>query len=120
VSRAPVGARVAKNLLVRVAFVVLLVWLTWPIVELFDNWDKPVDTGNDTQYSFIVLGLCAGLAYLSSRRRHKFSPPKVVQVVAKSLRALVWIAPFVSFLHWAPDSPSPPLSLACPFAVLRI
>jgi len=109
---------VSRKLLVPVTLIVLLVWLSWPIVELFDTWDKPVDTGNDTQYSLIILGLCVGVAYLSLR--HKLSLIAVAHAVAKSLRPLLPIAPFVSFLSWAPDSPSPPLSSPASFAILRI
>ena len=42
---------------------VLLTCLVCPLVELFDNWDHTVQTGNDTEYALVVLALCVGVAY---------------------------------------------------------
>jgi hypothetical protein len=33
------------------------------LVELFDNWDHTIQTGNDTEYALVVLALCVGVAY---------------------------------------------------------
>ena len=46
---------------------VLLTCLVCPLVELFDNWDHTIQTGNDTEYALVVLALCAGVAYLFAR-----------------------------------------------------
>lgn len=45
----------------------LLTCLICPLVEMFDTWDHTVETGNDTEYAFVVLALCVGVAYLSAR-----------------------------------------------------
>jgi hypothetical protein len=103
--------------------VVLLVWLTWPVVELFDNWDQPVDTGNDSQYTFVVLGICAGAVYVFSQRRQELLLTVVAPVTrafGKMLRGYRFVAPFVSFLSWAPDDPSPPIALSSTLTILRI
>ena len=42
---------------------VLLTCLVCPLVELFDNWDHTIQTGNDTEYALVVLALCVGVAY---------------------------------------------------------
>lgn len=42
---------------------VLLICLLCPIVELFDQWDHTVQTGNDTEYTLVIVGLCVGVAY---------------------------------------------------------
>jgi hypothetical protein len=102
---------------------VLLVWLSWPIVECFDTWDKPVDTGNDSQYTFVVLGICAGAVYMFSKRRQELLLIAVAQVtrtIGKLLREYRFVAPFVSFLSWTPDAPSPPLTPASSVTILRI
>ena len=102
---------------------VLLVWLSWPIVEVFDTWDSPVDTGNDSQYTIVVLGLCAGAVYVFSQRRQELLLVAVAQVtrtLGKMLRGYLFVAPFVSFLCWTPDAPSPPVALCSSFAILRI
>jgi len=32
-------------------------------METFDYWDHTEQTGNDTEYAFVVLALCVGVAY---------------------------------------------------------
>ena len=34
---------------------------------MFDRWDHTVQTGQDAEYTFVVLGLCTGLAYAFAR-----------------------------------------------------
>ena len=101
----------------------LLAWLTWPIVEMFDTWDQPVDTGNDSQYTFVVLGICAGAVYVFSKRKQELFLLAVAQVTrsfGKMIRGYLFVAPFVSFLTWAPDDSSPPVAPAFSIAILRI
>src|SRR5690242_7205642 len=50
-----------------VATVILMTCLVCPLVELFDNWDHTMQTGNDTEYAFVVLALCVGVAYSLAR-----------------------------------------------------
>jgi len=109
----------AKKTLKLVVFAVLVVWLSWPIVELFDNWDKQAPSGDDTQYSIIVLGLCVGAAYVFLRRTRLFIT-EVARVVAAYLRLLLPFAPFVSLRRRAPHCLGPPRSPPCSFAILRI
>ena len=119
ISLAVVAAKILKLAL----YAVLLVWLTWPIVELFDTWDQPVDTGNDSQYTFVVLGICAGAVYVFSKRRQELLLVAVAQVTrsfGKTLRGYLFVEPFVSFLTWAPDDLSPPVASAFSIAILRI
>jgi hypothetical protein len=56
-----------------VAAVVLLICLACPILELFDHWDHTAQTGNDTEYTFVVVGLCIGVAYAFARFVLRFS-----------------------------------------------
>lgn len=64
-------AAVLTRILKLALVVILLVWVSWPVVEMFDTWDSPVDTGNDSQYTFVVLGICAGAVYVFSKRRRE-------------------------------------------------
>jgi hypothetical protein len=32
-------------------------------VELFDYWDHTMQTGNDTEYTLVVLALCIGIVF---------------------------------------------------------
>jgi hypothetical protein len=34
---------------------------------MFDNWDHTVQTGNDTEYSVVLLALCVGVLYSFAR-----------------------------------------------------
>lgn len=114
---------VAKKILKLALCLVVLVWMTWPVVELFDTWDSPVDTGNDSQYTFVVLGICAGAVYMFSKRRQELLFIAVAQVkrtIGKMLREYRFVAPFVSFLTWTPDAPSPPIMPSSYVAILRI
>jgi hypothetical protein len=50
-----------------VAILVLMICLICPVLEMFDQWDHTVQTGNDTEYTFVVLGLCVGVLYTFAR-----------------------------------------------------
>jgi len=45
------------------AMVVLAVCLFCNVAEIFDQWDHTLQTGDDTEYTFVVVALCAGVAY---------------------------------------------------------
>jgi hypothetical protein len=47
--------------------IVLVTCVVCPVLELFDHWDHTVRTGNDTEYNFVLLGLCVGVAYAFAR-----------------------------------------------------
>jgi hypothetical protein len=34
---------------------------------MFDQWDHTIQTGIDTEYTFVVLGLCVGVAFTFAR-----------------------------------------------------
>jgi hypothetical protein len=46
---------------------VLLICVVCPVLEMFDQWDHTVQTGNDTEYSFVILGLCVGASFAFAR-----------------------------------------------------
>ena len=50
-----------------VATAALLICLICPILEVFDYWDHTARTGNDTEYIFVILALCVGIAYAKAR-----------------------------------------------------
>ena len=50
-----------------VAKLVLLICLVCPTLEVFDYWDHTAQTGNDTEYTLVLVGLCVGVAYTSER-----------------------------------------------------
>ena len=46
---------------------VLLTCLVGPLVEMFDSWDHTIQTGNDTEYTLVILAVCVGVAYTFAR-----------------------------------------------------
>ena len=50
-----------------VVCLVLLICLACPILEVFDRWDHTLQTGNDTEYTLVVLALCIGVAHTFAR-----------------------------------------------------
>jgi hypothetical protein len=41
----------------------LAICLVCPIVDAFDYWDHAPQTGTDTEYTFVIIGLCVGALY---------------------------------------------------------
>jgi len=46
-----------------VAVLALITCVVCPVMERFDNWDHTDQTGNDSEYAFVILALCVGAAY---------------------------------------------------------
>jgi hypothetical protein len=46
---------------------VLAICFVCPIVEMFDQWDHTMQTGNDTEYALVTVALCVGASYAFAR-----------------------------------------------------
>jgi hypothetical protein len=46
-----------------IALCALAICLSCQVAETFDQWDHTAQTGSDTEYTFVVLALCVGVAY---------------------------------------------------------
>jgi hypothetical protein len=95
------------------ATLVLLICVSCPILEIFDRWDHTVETGSDTEYTFVVVGLCAGVACTFARLFVKFPPLRaVVEVVSNFCtgKSSVWCVSCFLF----------PIPLSPPGLALRI
>jgi hypothetical protein len=61
---------VRRHLLQFAAFLLLLICLCGHIAETFDFWDHTLQTGNDIEYSLVMVALVAGagfgLAYVAA------------------------------------------------------
>ncbi len=88
---------------------VLLTCLICPLLETFDTWDPPIQTGNDTEYALVIIALCVGVAYSFARFIFKSVP---VGFVTKSVFASGAQQPFLSaqfgFTLLLFDATSPP------------
>jgi len=51
---------------------VLFTCFVSPVVEMFDQWDRTIQTGNDIEYALVVLALCVGLMYTFARFVSRF------------------------------------------------
>ena|ERR1035437_3384525 len=52
---------------------VLAICFVCPLIEIFDQWDHTLQTGDDTEYALIVLALCVGVAYSIARLNPRIS-----------------------------------------------
>src|SRR5467141_5099874 len=93
----------------------LFICVVCPIVEMFDNWDHTIRTGNDTEYALVVLALCVGVAYSFARFIFKSALLRFVakSVFASCVQKSFFSAPssFTSLLFDAPSSPPLPLRI---------
>jgi hypothetical protein len=87
----------------------LLICLVCPLLETFDHWDHTIQTGNDTEYTLVVLALCVGVAYSFTRFVFKSA---LLGFVAKSVFASFAQKSFLStscgFTLRLSDATSPP------------
>ena len=90
----------------------LLTCLVCPMLEMFDQWDHTMQTGNDTEYSLVVLALCIGVAYSFARFVSKHSLHGFLAVVftADIQKFFLSTLCLLTSLHFDEISP-PPLAL---------
>ena len=79
---------------------------------MFDSWDHTVQTGNDTEYAFVLLALCVGVAYSFVRFivRHRLAGPITGNVFRPSANSFLSAARDFTSLAFNAISP-PPLEL---------
>jgi hypothetical protein len=79
------------------------------MVEIFDQWDSTIQTGNDTEYALVILALCLGAAYSFGRLGLRIIAPSSKDAASdKGLTIFSW-----GLLHHtlkASTSASPPLT----------
>ena len=61
-----------------IALCALLICLSGQVAEMFDQWDHTVQTGSDTEYTFVVVALCVGVSYSLRWFAPEISAPGVV------------------------------------------
>jgi hypothetical protein len=45
------------------AGVILAICIGAPILEMFDQWDRTLEDGNDTEINLVLVALCVGVAF---------------------------------------------------------
>jgi uncharacterized membrane protein required for colicin V production len=56
------------------ATLALAICFVCPLVEMFDQWDHTLQTGNDTEYFLVLLALCVGAAFVLAQLIVSLSP----------------------------------------------
>jgi hypothetical protein len=46
-----------------IATLLLAICFVCHVAEIFDQWDHTLQTGDDTEYTFVILALCVGVGY---------------------------------------------------------
>jgi hypothetical protein len=90
----------------------LTVCLVCPLVDLFDQWDHVLQTGNDTEYPLVILALCVGAAFVLARLIVTLAPNFSMFSIGYPLQSTSksWLSS-VRPAALALASASPPLSL---------
>ncbi len=92
---------------------ILVVCLVCPLVELFDRWDHTIQTGNDTEYTLVILALCMGVAYSFARFIFEFAQLRFLArtVFASCVKKSLFSVPCGFTLLLFDATSLPPLSL---------
>lgn len=92
--------------------IALAICLMCPIVDLFDQWDHALQTGNDSEYPLMILALCVGVALVLGRFILTLAPNILVSSVRYALQSAMNSLPCLSAPFALNTGPaSPPLHL---------
>jgi len=92
--------------------IALAICLLCPLIDMFDQWDHALQTGNDTEYPLVILALCVGAAFILGRliMRVSLSLP-VTSARCALLSPLISMPCSIAFIPSVAAPGSPPLSL---------
>jgi hypothetical protein len=96
------------------AILVLAICFVCQAAEMFDQWDHTLQTGDDTEYTFVVLALCVGVAYSL-----KWFIPRITLPDSQT-ETIFYPRPHPLFSHLTRRSSIVPISASPPAAALRI
>lgn len=88
---------------------VLLICFLCPVLELFDQWDDTLQTGNDTEYALVIVGLCVGVAYALTRFALTPIAKAIPAIISRFCAATTFIHSGRNFFFIVPVSLSPPI-----------
>lgn len=104
---------VVRSRIIRaVATLTLLTCFVCPVMQMFDHWDHELRTGQDTEYTLMLVTLCAGAVCALAKLIVTFVPGRAARRVIPDLRrANLPTFPSVQIAGLSLPSESPPLSL---------
>src|SRR5579863_2144060 len=92
--------------------IALAICLLCPLIDMFDQWDHALQTGNDTEYPLVILALCVGAAFVLGRLIMRFSLSlPVISARCALLSPLISTPCSIALLPSVAAPGSPPLSL---------
>jgi hypothetical protein len=92
--------------------VALAICLVCPFVDMFEQWDHVLQSGNDSEYPLVILALCVGMAFALGRLIVMLSPNMLMLSFRYILQSAVNFSSFlVRPTALVFPSASPPLSL---------
>jgi hypothetical protein len=87
---------------------ILVVCLVCPLTELFDQWDHTLQTGNDSEYTLVILALCVGAAFLLKLLTPLDVLPDAPVETVRALRSCAHILCLTHSFSVVPIQESPP------------
>jgi hypothetical protein len=96
-------------------WLVLATCLVCPVVQMFDQWDHELQTGQDTESAFMVLALCIGATFVLTQAILYISnglPSRAIKTARSLLRSPLEVLSGVGATAFLSASP--------PSSILRI
>ena len=95
-----------------VATLTLLTCFVCPVLQMFDHWDHELQTGQDTEYTLVVVALCVGTVLALAKLIATFFPGSAATRFIPECRSYRRSNfDTLCFAGFDPPSESPPLSL---------
>lgn len=89
----------------------LMISFACPILELIDTWDPPIQSGNDPEYSLVIVAVCVGMGYFFVSSILGLSRPSSAHATPSSCALLRPFAIPCSFNSCSGDTSPPGLPL---------
>jgi uncharacterized protein YacL len=88
------------------AWIILTACLAAPVMQAFDRWDHELQTGHDTEFIFVVVGLCIGAVIVVARAvlLVKVIPARAISAVRSLVLTSVNGVSPATFLSASPPS----------------
>lgn len=91
---------------------ILIACLGGPVVEMFDQWDRTYQNGNDTEVNVVVVALCLGVAFAVAGAVTAKIRALALQINRRLTTVIDLTAGPVAFSRPVPTA-SPPAQLRC-------
>ena len=94
-----------------IAALVLIICLACPVLEMFDRWDHTAQTGQDSEYTFVVLAVCVGAGFTFVRPIFRSGVRAAREKVFATSAGLYLFSAELASVFMISNPLSPPVSL---------